>query len=160
MQPFIKISKDLVLKYIETSDFRKYVVEFSPELKNNFNEDRNNFSKFWALSNKYILNSPPKLKRSKKEINAVNSIKSFSENTKKLFLRKYSSHIYNILTKDMNRFISLDQIVYDINNVVPNICPTKKEISIENKKVLKAQSVTTSDVINVAKELYEFVNQK
>ena len=36
MQPFIKISKDLVLKYIETSDFRKYVVEFSPELKNNF----------------------------------------------------------------------------------------------------------------------------
>ena len=46
MQPFIKISKDLVLKYIETSDFRKYVLEFSPELKNNFNEDRNNFSKF------------------------------------------------------------------------------------------------------------------
>ena len=59
MQPFIKISKDLVLKYIETSDFRKYVVEFSPELKNNFNEDKNNFSKFWALSNKYILILPP-----------------------------------------------------------------------------------------------------
>ena len=34
------------------------------------------------------------------------------------------------------------------------------EVHQENKKVLKTQSVTTSDVIGVAKELYEFVNQK
>ena len=34
------------------------------------------------------------------------------------------------------------------------------EVHTENKKVLKAQSVTTSDVISVAKELNEFVNQK
>jgi len=159
MQPFIKISKDLVLKYLEKSDLRKYVVEFSPELKNNFEEDKNNFSEFWGLSNKYILNSSPKLKRSKKEMNAVNSIKSFSENTKKIFLRKYSSHIYNILTKNMNRFISLDQIVYDINNVVPNMSPTKKEISIENKKVLKekegleiSQALVISSILQLNKE--------
>ena len=29
-------SKDLVLKYLATSDFKKYLVKFSPELKNNF----------------------------------------------------------------------------------------------------------------------------
>ena len=34
------------------------------------------------------------------------------------------------------------------------------EVHPENKKVIKAHSITTSDVINVAKELYEFVNQK
>ena len=34
------------------------------------------------------------------------------------------------------------------------------EVHPENKKVIKAHSVTTSDVISVAKELYEFVNQK
>ena len=83
MQPFMNTSKDLVLKYLATSDFKKYLVKFSPELKNNFDKDRNNFSEFWSLSNKYILNSSPKLKRSKKEMNTVNSIKSFSENTKK-----------------------------------------------------------------------------
>ena len=42
-----------------------------------------------------------------------------------------------------------DNSVYSHNEVHP-----------ENKKVLKTQSVTTSDVIGVAKELYEFVNQK
>ena len=39
--------------------------------------------------------------------------------------------------------------VYSHNDVHP-----------ENKKVIKAHSITTSDVISVAKELYEFVNQK
>ena len=34
------------------------------------------------------------------------------------------------------------------------------EVHTENKKVIKAHSITTSDVISVAKELYEFVNQK
>ena len=34
----------------------------------------------------------------------------------------------------MNRFINLDQLVYEINNVVPNISPTKKEISMTTKK--------------------------
>ena len=34
------------------------------------------------------------------------------------------------------------------------------EVHPENKKVIKAHSVTTSDVISVAKELYEFVYQK
>ena len=42
-----------------------------------------------------------------------------------------------------------DNSVYSHNEVHP-----------ENKKVIKAHSVTTSDVISVAKELYEFVNQK
>ena len=35
-----------------------------------------------------------------------------------------------------------------------------KEVHPENKKVIKSHSITTSDVISVAKELYEFVNQK
>ena len=34
------------------------------------------------------------------------------------------------------------------------------DIHPENKKVVKPQSITTSDVVSVAKELYEFVNQK
>ena len=34
------------------------------------------------------------------------------------------------------------------------------EVHPENKKVIKAHSVTTSDVISGGKELYEFVNQK
>ena len=34
------------------------------------------------------------------------------------------------------------------------------EVHPENKKVIKANSIATSDVISVAKELYEFVNQK
>ena len=42
-----------------------------------------------------------------------------------------------------------DNSVYSHNEVHP-----------ENKKVIKAHSITTSDVISVAKELYEFVNQK
>ena len=42
-----------------------------------------------------------------------------------------------------------NESVYSHNDVHP-----------ENKKVIKAHSVTTSDVISVAKELYEFVNQK
>ena len=34
------------------------------------------------------------------------------------------------------------------------------DVHPENKKTVKAQSITTSDVVGVAKELYEFVNQK
>ena len=42
-----------------------------------------------------------------------------------------------------------DNSVYSHNEVHP-----------ESKKVIKSHSITTSDVITVAKELYEFVNQK
>ena len=42
-----------------------------------------------------------------------------------------------------------DNSVYSHNEVHP-----------ENKKVIKSHLITTSDVIGVAKELYEFVNQK
>ena len=51
------------------------------------------------------------------------------------------------------------------NNILGEIYKEKKIVYIlitryKNKKVIKAHSVTTSDVISVAKELYEFVNQK
>ena len=34
------------------------------------------------------------------------------------------------------------------------------EVHPENKKVLKGHQITSSNVISVAKELYEFVNEK
>ena len=34
------------------------------------------------------------------------------------------------------------------------------EVHPENKKVIKGHQITSSNVISVAKELYEFVNQK
>ena len=37
----------------------------------------------------------------------------------------------------MSKFIDLDDLVYNINALVPHITPTQKEINIENTKVLK-----------------------
>jgi len=137
VERFLKTNKKKALQYIEDSSFKEKFDNFSPFLINNFETDTKIFSEFWKSCNEYISNFPLKSKRNEKEKYATSTTKSFCDITRKIFLRKYSSYIYNKLTNNMSKFIDLDDLVYNINALVPHITPTQKEINIENTKVLK-----------------------
>tara|TARA_Y100001934_G_C12343643_1_gene771579 strand:- start:781 stop:1683 length:903 start_codon:yes stop_codon:yes gene_type:complete len=117
------------LKNINGKINNKDIYNFEPLISNNFEKDKNIFSNFW----KNCLNENKK------------DIRSIVELTKKIFLDKYSSNIYNIITNNRNKFIKIDELVTSANNVIPHLTPTKEEIEIENKKFLKDKDGLETD---------------
>lgn len=113
-------------KYIANN---KKIYNFEPHISNDFEKDKVIFSNFWKEC----------LRENAKEV------RSIVELTKKIFLDKYSSNIYNIITNNRNKFIKIDELIASTNNVVPYLTPAKEEIEIENKKFLKDKDGIETD---------------
>ena len=111
--------------------------KFSPDISNNFEIDKIKFSEFWHKCSLLIKIFPSRKKRNSSQNKEVKCLKNLNEISKKIFLQSYSSTIYNIITNNMNKFISIEDLVFLANNVVPGITPTIEELNIENNKMLK-----------------------
>ena len=72
-----------------------------------------------------------KIKKKKRKIRGLIEI------TKKIFLNNYSNRIYNHITSNRNKFVKIDELVHSANDVVPYLTPSKEQLIIENKKILK-----------------------
>ena len=146
-------------QFLEDKIFKLYIANTPLSTKGNFSVDKKNYSSFWQKNNDYFLSLPPIGKRTKKEKIISEKIKNIIDITKKIFLKKYSAHIYNKLTYKMDKFINLDDLVFNANKIVPFITPDKNEIKLENSKKLKdkegieiGQALLISSVLQLEKE--------
>ena len=105
------------------------IYDFEPNISNDFEKDKVIFSNFWRDC----------LKENKKEL------RSIIELTKKIFLKNYSSNIYNHITNNRNKLVKIDELVSSANDVVPHLTPTQTELEIENKKFLKDKDGIETD---------------
>ena len=115
----------------------KYILNFNLKLKNNFEEDKKYFSNLWK---EYIKeNNALQKKNNKKKLRKIIEI------TKKIFLQKYSDHIYNLVTNNQKKYIGIDELVFSVNKFVPYLTPSKEELKTENKKMLKDKEGIETD---------------
>ena len=119
------------------NSINKNILNFDLKLKNNFEEDKKYFSNLWKESSKEqnILQK----KEDKKKLRKIIEI------TKKIFLQKYSDHIYNLVTNNNKKFVDIDELVFSVNKYVPYLTPSKEEIKIENSKILKDKDGIETD---------------
>ena len=117
------------LKKINQKFNNPNIYDFEPNISNDFEKDKVIFSNFWRDC----------LKENKKEL------RSIIELTKKIFLKTYSSNIYNHITNNRNKLVKIDELVSSANDVVPYLTPTQTELEIENKKFLKDKDGIETD---------------
>ena len=117
------------LKKINQKFNNPNIYDFEPNISNDFEKDKLIFSNFWRDC----------LKENKKEL------RSIIELTKKIFLKAYSSDIYNHITNNRNKLVKIDELVSSANDVVPHLTPTQTELEIENKKFLKDKDGIETD---------------
>ncbi len=110
------------------------VKSFVPKISGNFSEDKDFFSRFWHKFNKEKNLVKEKKKIDKKNINDINE---FCNITKKFFLNVYSGYIYRKITNDLKKYLRLDSLCFEVNNIVPNLLPSYIDIENENKLFLK-----------------------
>ena len=115
----------------------KNILNFDLKLKNNFEKDKKYFSNFWKNATKE--NNVLKTKHDKKKIRNIIEI------SKKVFLQKYSDHIYNLVTNNQKKNICIDELVFSVNKFVPYLTPSKEELKIENNKMLKDKDGIETD---------------
>jgi len=113
------------------------IKKFIPIISQDFEKDKINFSKFWKEcdnENIKIINNKEKRK-----------IRKLVEVTKKIFLNDYAKIIYNQITANRNKFVKIDELVFLANDVVPYLTPSKEQLKIENKKILKDKEGIETD---------------
>ena len=115
----------------------KNILNFDLKINNNFEEDKKYFSNLWKelLKENNILQK----KNDKKNLRKITEI------TKKLFLQQYSNYIYNLVTNNQKKYVGIDELVFAVNNFVPYLTPSKKELEVENKKMLKDKDGIETD---------------
>ena len=113
------------------------IKNFIPIISQDFEKDKINFSSFW----KECDNENIKIKHNKEK----KKIRNLVEVTKKIFLNDYSKIIYNQITANRNKFVKIDELVFSANNVVPYLTPSKEQLEIENKKILKDKEGIETD---------------
>ena len=113
------------------------IKNFIPIISQDFEKDKINFSNFW----KECDNENIKIKNNKNK----RKIRKLVEVTKKIFLNDYSKIIYNQITANRNKFVKIDELVFSANNVVPYLTPSKEQLEIENKKILKDKEGIETD---------------
>ena len=113
------------------------IKSFLPIISQDFKIDKINFSNFW----KECENENSKIKDKKER----KKIRGLIEITKKIFLNNYSNIIYNHITSNRNKFVKIDELVHLANNIVPYLTPSKEQLILENKKILKEKEGIETD---------------
>ena len=113
------------------------IKSFLPIISQDFKIDKINFSNFW----KECENENIKIKDKKEKI----KIRGLIEITKKIFLNNHSNKIYNHITSNRNKFVKIDELVHLANDIVPYLTPSKKQLIIEKKKILKEKEGIETD---------------
>ena len=112
------------------------IKEFSPSMSNNFTKDKKKFSTFWKNCYSLIHEKTKKIKLGKSHRTDIQNLNYLSTLSKKIFLTSYASQIYNKLTSNRKKYIRIEDLVYKVNKIIPNLTPSKEQILLENKRKL------------------------
>ncbi len=79
---------------------------------------------------------PPKLKRDAAQARAADMVKSMLRATRNAFAHAYVELIFSRITNGYRRFIRAEELVYEVGELCPGLCPTREEVESESKLAL------------------------
>ena len=122
-----------ILNNLDLKFTNKKIKNFLPLISKNYSKDKKTFTEFWKTCNSE-LSTLVKNKKQKSYKNNISTINKISTLSKKIFLSTYANSIYNKLTKNKSKFIRVEDLVYEVNKLVPFLTPSIEQIKIEKKE--------------------------
>jgi (3,5-dihydroxyphenyl)acetyl-CoA 1,2-dioxygenase len=104
-----------------------------PRVTGNFKRDSAVAAKFWKMGGDLLGKLPKKPVRSLEQQAAAHVILQDSRRSREQFLARHADAIYRKLTKNRERFLRVDELVYDTSKLVPGLTPTRKQVEVESK---------------------------
>jgi thioesterase DpgC len=98
----------------------------------NFKRDAAAGAKLWRGGADLLAKLPKKPQRSPAEQLAAEFILSTCRDAREAFLQQHADAVYRKLTRNLGRFLRLDDLVYDAAKLVPGLTPTPKQVAAES----------------------------
>jgi enoyl-CoA hydratase/carnithine racemase len=98
----------------------------------NLKRDTATVTKYWRAGADFLAKLPSKPKRTVAQQLAADVIFSNCRDSREKFLTRHADAIYRKLTKNLNNFVRVDELVYDAAKLIPGLTPTHKQVEAEN----------------------------
>ena len=79
---------------------------------------------------------PSKLKRDAAQARAADMVKSMLRAARNAFAHTYVELIFSRVTNGYRRFIRAEDLVYEVGELCPGLCPTRREVETESEMAL------------------------
>jgi thioesterase DpgC len=103
-------------------------LRFGRDLK----RDASAAAKYWRLGSEFLSKLPKKSKRSHEQQLAADIIQLSCREARERFLTNHADTIYRKLTKNLENFVRVDELVYEASRFVPGLTPTQKQVAAES----------------------------
>ena len=102
-----------------------------PRFGGKFNRDAAAGAKFWRTGSELLAKLPKKNARAIEQQIAANVILQHTRETRQAFLSHHADAIYRKLTKNLGKFLRVDELAYDAAKLVPGLTPTRMQVDAE-----------------------------
>jgi thioesterase DpgC len=103
------------------------------DFSGNFKRDVAVATKFWRDSASFLAKLPKKPQRNKHQKLAADIIQLQCRETRERFLAHHAEAIYRKLTKDLARFVRVEELCYAAADLVAGLVPTRKQVAAEGE---------------------------
>ena len=79
---------------------------------------------------------PPKLKRDSAQRKGADVIQGILRNTRNAFAHTYGDILFDQISRGYTRSIRVEELVFEVAELCPGLCPTQKELETEREKPL------------------------
>jgi thioesterase DpgC len=104
-----------------------------PQFHDKFKRDAAVGTSFWRSGTNLLAKLPKKSLRSPEQQLAANIILADCRDTRERFLAVHAGSVYRKLTNKLEKFIRVDELVYDAARLVPGLTPTQRQVDAESK---------------------------
>jgi thioesterase DpgC len=112
-------------------------LESFPRLDGGFKQDTAVFSEYWQAGAALRAKLPAKPERDANEHVAYDVILRVERRARENFLSAHVESVYRRLTRNLERFVRVEELVYDAAAVVPGLVPTHEAVAQDAKRLLK-----------------------
>jgi len=102
-----------------------------PEVTGDPARDRRSHSEFWRRGDELLARLPKKAARNPAEAAAADAIHQQAREARERFLRQHADAIYAELTRDLTRFLRVEELVFAAAAAVPGLTPTRQQLAAE-----------------------------
>ena len=90
-------------------------------------------TKYWREGSSFLSKLPKKSKRTREQQLAADIVQLGCRSARERFLTKHADAIYRRLTKNLDNFLRVEELVYDASKLVPGLTPTRRQVDAESE---------------------------
>lgn len=107
----------------------------APAFRAGFTRDAAAAAKYLRTGAVFLSRLPPKAKRTRAQQAAAEAIQRNCRNLRERFLARHAATVYRKLTRNLEKFLRVDELSYAAAKLVPGLTPTREEVEAESRRV-------------------------